>query len=87
MINVERDGSGRTYQIWKQNQMNSCGIACMWMARGIARQTSFSEEEWGLAGILLLSVDAHNDRPPIWTLGMVMSMSNSTRASTAHLTV
>lgn len=49
MINVERDGSGRTYQIWKQNQMNSCGIACMWMARGIARQTSFSEEEWGLA--------------------------------------
>ena len=49
MISIERDGSGRTYQIWKQNQMNSCGIACMWMARGIARQTSFAEEEWNLA--------------------------------------
>lgn len=49
MINIERDTSGRTYQIWKQTQMNSCGIACMWMARSIARQTSFAEEEWGLA--------------------------------------
>src|SRR5512140_3726946 len=40
MISIERDGSGRTYQVWKQNQMNSCGIA---------RQTSFAEEEWSLA--------------------------------------
>ena len=49
MISIEHDGSGRTYQIWKQNQMNSCGVACMWMARGIARQTSFAEDEWNLA--------------------------------------
>lgn len=49
MINIERDSHGRTYQIWKQNQMNSCGVASAWMARGIARQMSFAEEEWELA--------------------------------------
>ncbi|WP_353228610.1 hypothetical protein [Novosphingobium sp.] len=49
MINIERDSHGRTYQIWKQDQANSCGVASIWMARGIARQTSFAEEEWGLA--------------------------------------
>lgn len=49
MISIERDSSGRVYQIWQQCQANSCGIACMWMARGIARQMSFDEDEWGLA--------------------------------------
>jgi len=49
MITIERDSHGRTYQIWKQNQMNSCGVAAAWMARGIARQMSFAEEEWDLA--------------------------------------
>ena len=49
MINIETDSHGRTYQIWKQNQMNSCGVASVWMARGIARQMSFREEEWDLA--------------------------------------
>jgi hypothetical protein len=49
MINIETDSHGRTYQIWKQNQMNSCGVASTWMARGIARQMSFAEEEWELA--------------------------------------
>jgi hypothetical protein len=29
--------------------MNSCGVASAWMARGIARQASFAEEEWDLA--------------------------------------
>ncbi len=49
MINIETDSHGRTYQIWKQNQMNSCGVASTWMARGIARQMSFAEDEWDLA--------------------------------------
>lgn len=49
MISIERDSHGRTYQIWKQNQMNSCGVASVWMARGIARQMSFAEDEWDLA--------------------------------------
>lgn len=49
MISIERDSSGRTYQIWKQNQMNSCGVACAWMARGIAKRMSFNEDEWSLA--------------------------------------
>jgi hypothetical protein len=49
MINIETDSHGRTYEIWKQDQMNSCGVASAWMARGIARQASFAEEEWDLA--------------------------------------
>ena len=49
MISIETDSHGRTYQIWKQNQMNSCGVASVWMARGIAKQMSFAEEEWDLA--------------------------------------
>ena len=49
MINIETDSHGRTYQIWKQDQMNSCGVASVWMARGIARRMSYAEEEWGLA--------------------------------------
>jgi hypothetical protein len=49
MISIETDSHGRTYQIWKQNQMNSCGVASVWMARGIARRMSFAEDEWDLA--------------------------------------
>jgi hypothetical protein len=49
MIRIERDHSGRTYQIWKQDQLNSCGVACAWMARGIIRQASINEDEWQLA--------------------------------------
>lgn len=49
MVRLERDSHGRTYQIWQQQQANSCGVASVWMARGIARQASFAEEEWDLA--------------------------------------
>jgi hypothetical protein len=49
MISIEQDTHGRTYQIWKQQQANSCGVASVWMARGIAGQASFAEEEWDLA--------------------------------------
>jgi hypothetical protein len=49
MINIETGVGGRVYQIWQQQQSASCGVACAWMARGIARQMSFAEEEWDLA--------------------------------------
>ena len=49
MVIIERGVGGRTYQIWKQQQATSCGVASAWMARGIARQASFAEEEWDLA--------------------------------------
>lgn len=49
MINIETGRGGRVYQIWKQQQASSCGVASCWMARGIARQMSFAEEEWALA--------------------------------------
>ena len=49
MINIERDSSGRTYQIWKQEQLNSCGVASAWMARGIAWQMSLNIGEWDIA--------------------------------------
>jgi Peptidase C39 family len=49
MINIETGVGGRVYQIWKQQQASSCGVACAWMARGIVQQASFAEEEWDLA--------------------------------------
>lgn len=49
MISIENDSHGRTYQIWKQEQAATCGVASAWMARGIVRQMSFAEEEWALA--------------------------------------
>lgn len=49
MISIETGAGGRVYQIWKQQQASSCGVASCWMARGIARQMSFSEDEWPLA--------------------------------------
>lgn len=49
MISIESGVGGRVYQIWKQQQQSSCGVASAWMARGIARQMSFAEEEFELA--------------------------------------
>ena len=49
MITYSRDSDGNTYEIWKQDQANSCGVASLWMARGLVRQASFAEEEWALA--------------------------------------
>lgn len=49
MINLQTGAGGRVYQIWQQQQNCSCGVASAWMARGIARQMSFAEEEWDLA--------------------------------------
>lgn len=49
MVNIETDSHRRTYQIWKQDQAASCGVASVWMARSIARQMSFAETEWDLA--------------------------------------
>lgn len=49
MIVYRDDSDGQTHQVWQQNQLNSCGVACVWMARGAARRMSFVEGEWGLA--------------------------------------
>jgi len=43
------DSDGYAYQIWAQEQANSCAVASIWMARGQARQMSFAQEEWALA--------------------------------------
>lgn len=56
MISIETGRGGRVYQIWQQQQASSCGVASIWMARGIARQMSFAEEEWDLAVRTYLSV-------------------------------
>lgn len=45
MIRLERDSHGRTCQICQQHQSESREVASVWMARGIARQMSFAEEE------------------------------------------
>lgn len=68
MINIETGRGGRVYQIWKQQQASSCGVASCWMARGIARQMSFAEEEWDLAvrmfmGAVNSSLSAANSIP------------------------
>lgn len=55
MINIETDRHGRTYQIWQQQQMSTCGVAAAWMARGILRQMSFAEDEWALAQRIYLT--------------------------------
>jgi hypothetical protein len=55
MINIETGVGGRVYQIWKQSQACSCGVASAWMARGIALQMSYAEEEWELAQRIYLS--------------------------------
>ena len=49
MINLTHDSDGTTFEVWKQDQMNSCGVASTWMARGLVRQMSYAEDEWGLA--------------------------------------
>lgn len=48
-ISLQDDSDGNTFQIWAQRQANSCSVASIWMARGIARQMTFAEEEWDLA--------------------------------------
>ena len=48
-VSLATDSEGNTYQIWAQRQANSCAVASIWMARGIARQMSIDESEWELA--------------------------------------
>lgn len=63
MISIENDSHGRTYQIWKQAQAASCGVASAWMARGIVRQMSFAEEEWDLAQRIYMGAVQHALNP------------------------
>jgi len=43
------DSDGYAYDIWAQEQANSCAVASIWMARNQARQMTINEEEWDLA--------------------------------------
>ena len=49
MITYDTDSDGNVFQIWKQDQVSSCGVASSWMARSLVRQMSFAEDEWELA--------------------------------------
>ncbi len=49
MISMDTDSDGTVFQLWKQDQAASCGVASAWMARGLVRQMSFAEGEWDLA--------------------------------------
>ncbi len=50
MAIVYKDDSDRfTHQIWAQEQAASCAVASIWMARNLARQMTFAEDEWSLA--------------------------------------
>jgi hypothetical protein len=46
---MRQDSVKHTYQIWAQDQAQSCAVASIWMARSQARQQSFAETEWDLA--------------------------------------
>jgi hypothetical protein len=48
-INLLSDSDGYSYQVWAQEQANSCAVASIWMARGQARQMSIDQDEWSLA--------------------------------------
>jgi hypothetical protein len=63
MISIETDSHGRTYQIWKQQQAATCGVAAAWMARGIVRQMSVGEEEWDLAQRIYMGAVLHALNP------------------------
>ena len=43
------DSDGYAYDVWAQEQANSCAVASIWMARNQARQMTIDEGEWDLA--------------------------------------
>ncbi len=48
-LTVQSDSDGVEFNVWAQRQANSCAVASIWMARGMARQMTFDEGEWDLA--------------------------------------
>lgn len=48
-IVFRQDSRRNNYQLWVQEQPASCAIASIWMARSLAKQMSFAEDEWELA--------------------------------------
>lgn len=48
-VHLRRDSDGVTHQVMAQQQASTCGVASIWMARCIAKRTSFNESEWALA--------------------------------------
>jgi hypothetical protein len=43
------DSDGNIYDVWAQEQANSCAVASIWMARNQAFQMTINEQEWDLA--------------------------------------
>lgn len=72
MIRFGEDSDKNRFQIWQQEQPESCGVAAIWMARGLVAQKSINEEEWSLAqavysqivGSILQSMDKTKDDAP-----------------------
>ncbi|WP_425228369.1 hypothetical protein [Sphingomonas sp.] len=48
-VSIESDSDRNTYEVWKQEQASSCGVASIWMARGLVKQQCIDEDEWPLA--------------------------------------
>lgn len=49
MLGFDSDSDGNLYQVWQQDQANSCAVASTWMARNMIRQSTSAETEWTLA--------------------------------------
>ena len=48
-VTIRTDSDGYAYDVWAQEQANSCAVASIWMARNQARQQTINENEWDLA--------------------------------------
>lgn len=46
---TRRDSDGHEFVVWEQEQAGTCAVASIWMARSMARQMTFNENEWELA--------------------------------------
>jgi hypothetical protein len=53
-VALSQDSAGNTYQIWAQEQPDSCAIASMWMARCQAKQQTFVEVSDSTPAVVLL---------------------------------
>ncbi|WP_425228703.1 hypothetical protein [Sphingomonas sp.] len=56
MVKLDHDSDGNVYEVWKQQQESSCGVASIWMARCLVQQKSINEDEWSLARAVYISV-------------------------------
>lgn len=48
-VSIETDSDNTSFEVWKQEQASSCGVASIWMARGLVKEICLEEGEWELA--------------------------------------